>query len=562
MNFENLDIHEDLKKAIKEIGYIELTPIQTKAIPYGLEGKDITGLAQTGTGKTIAFLIPVIQKILNEDLEKTSALILAPTRELVIQICDEAKRLLKFTNKKVATIIGGTGYKEQEKDLNEDAEIIVATPGRLIDHIKSGKLDLSHIKFFILDEADRMFDMGFIKDIRYVMKKCPIEKQVMLFSATLSYYVIRLATEYLRDPVEVEVERDRVVTENITQSVIHLGRHEKLAYLTNLILKDQTEGLGIIFTNLKVLVPEIVNTLRNYGIPITGISSQLDQKKRIRLLKDFKLGKYRYMVATDVASRGIDVDNIFVVYNYDLPSDIENYVHRIGRTARAGKKGISISFCSEKDYVELDKIEKYIGNKLEIMQVDENYLKFPDGDFQKFTPPHGEKEIFEGGAKDQNDRRKDKHHKGKFNKQPYKNKPYSKYKTESTEETVIEPSNAPEVNRERENKNSKNKNFKNRKHHDKIVKNPLDEAMDLLQKADSVLGTEKVNQPKNFEKPNKKKDYQKNNRPPNKKEIFSPNEVEQNYDKSKRNLFDINDIKNENIGKKTFWQKVKSFFGL
>ncbi|MCC6275117.1 MAG: DEAD/DEAH box helicase, partial [Leptospiraceae bacterium] len=208
MKFEELNIDPKIKKAISDAGFTELTPIQEKAIGPSLEGRDITGLAQTGTGKTIAFLVPIIHRILSENLKSPSALILAPTRELVVQIADEAKKLLKYTDCKVATIIGGTSYKDQEKELGDNAAIIVATPGRLIDHLRNGKLDFSNIAFFVLDEADRMFDMGFIKDIRFVMKKCPAKKQTFLYSATLSYYVVRLASDYLNDPVEIQIEPD------------------------------------------------------------------------------------------------------------------------------------------------------------------------------------------------------------------------------------------------------------------------------------------------------------------------------------------------------------------
>ncbi len=532
MKFTELELNKQLLDAINEIGFSEMTPIQEKAIPEGLKGKDITGLAQTGTGKTISFLVPIIQKILSEDSIGPSALILAPTRELVLQICEEAKRLLKFTDKKIATIIGGTGYKEQEKELSENSDIVVATPGRLIDHIKSGKLKLKNIKFFVLDEADRMFDMGFIKDIRYVMKQCPPEKQVLLFSATLSYYVIRLATEYLKDPVEIKIESDKIVTDNIEQSLVHLGRDEKIPYLINNILNDKEEGLGIIFTNLKVMVPEIVNTLRRFGIPVTGISSLLDQKKRIRLLKDFKLGKYKFMVATDVASRGIDVDNIKVVYNFDLPGDIENYVHRIGRTARAGKKGRSISFCSERDYEELDKIEKFIGNKLKSMEVNENELKLPVGNFEKFVPQ---------GESDSADFMETK---SKFKDNNFKNKNSSKR----------EPAGQKNSSYKKQGKFRQDKPKKEYIH-------PVDEAMNLLQKADSVLEKEK-GKTKPFQKqqqnrkpnPDFKKDYTKietSDLPP-----------KNEYDKSKRNLFDINDYKEEDKRKKTIWSRLKSIIGL
>ncbi|MDX1958797.1 MAG: DEAD/DEAH box helicase [Leptospiraceae bacterium] len=523
MKFSELNLHESLQSAIDELGFIETTLIQEKAIPVALSGKDITGLAQTGTGKTISFLVPIFNKIFTENLSVSHyALILAPTRELALQICEEGKKLIGKSDVKIATLIGGTGYKEQEKEISESAELIVATPGRLIDHIKSGKLDLSKILFFVLDEADRMFDMGFIKDVRYVMKRCPKEVQVMLFSATLSYYVMRLASEYLKDPVEIRIEPEKIVTENIDQKLVHLAREEKLSYLVNLILNDKEEGLGIIFTNLKVILPEIVNTLRNYGIAVTGISSELVQKKRVRLLKDFKLGKYHYMVATDVASRGIDIDNIKVVYNYDLPMDTENYVHRIGRTARAGRKGRSISFCSERDYTELEKIETFLGKKIPVDEVNEEYLIFPKGEFDRFTMPN-EKDDFE--VKSKKDKKKKFDPRDKNSRRDFKDK----------------------------------KNFKDKKQF--VYKNPLDEAELLIQKADSVLKVEKPNQKndgfknkKQNPNPNKKEKF---NRPQKK---FESVEMEtKEYDKSKRNLFDINDTKKP-VVKKSLWQRIKNLF--
>jgi len=499
MKFEELSLHEDLLKAIQDLGFSEMTPIQVQAIPVALSGKDIVGIAQTGTGKTIAFLLPIINKMLNENLEGLISLILAPTRELVIQIAEEAGRLLKYSSKKVFSIIGGTGYKEQEKELSEEVNILVATPGRLIDHIKSGNLDLSKIRFFVLDEADRMFDMGFIKDIRYVMRKCPSEKQVMLYSATLSYYVMRLASDYLKDPVEVRIDPEKIVTENIQQTVLHLASEEKLPYLVNSILtKDTEEGLGIIFTNLKILVPKIVSTLRRYGIPVTGLSSMLDQKKRVRLLKEFKLGKYKYMVATDVASRGIDIDNIKVVYNFDLPFDVENYVHRIGRTARAGRSGRAISFCSERDYTELEKIEKFLGYKIPVGEIDESMLKFPQGEFTPLQMKENE--------------------------------------TSAKKETYLK------------------QRVKVRKKEKIVKKNrlPIDEAVALIEKADQVL--EKVKKPKvkSNKIPRTKKSIQK---------VQPTQEDLKTYDKSKRNLFDINDQENYKPRKVSIWKKIKSFFG-
>ncbi len=385
MKFEELSIHPKLLSAIQEIGYTELTPIQEKSIPHGLEGKDITGLAQTGTGKTVAFLIPVIHNILTKGIQGIAALVLAPTRELTMQIAEEAKKLLKHSEGiRSVPIIGGTDYKSQNKDLEGLNGIIVATPGRLIDMIKSGSIDISNVEFFVLDEADRMLDMGFIQDIRWLLHKCKNRKQTLLYSATLSVEVMRLAYRFLNEPVEIQINPEKIITERIDQKIVHLGREEKIPYMTNLIINSKEEGQGIIFTNYKANIPKIVYTLRKYGVPVTGISSELDQKKRLRLLRDFKSGKYRYMVATDVASRGIDVENIDIVYNYDLPQDTENYVHRIGRTARAGRKGKAIGFCSESDYVELEKIEKYLKQKIEILEVNEEYIQFPAGDFQSF----------------------------------------------------------------------------------------------------------------------------------------------------------------------------------
>jgi ATP-dependent RNA helicase RhlB len=409
MKFTELPFHESIQKALDKIGYSELTPIQTKAIPFAMEGKDVTGLAQTGTGKTMAFLLPTLHRLLSSTEEEPLpyALVLAPTRELTIQIGEEAKKLLQFTDFGVATIIGGTDYRSQEEALGNKACIIVATPGRLIDFVKNHGLSLDAIKVVILDEADRMFDMGFVMDLKYIFHKCKNRKQSLLFSATLSYEVVRLASKYLIDPIEVHINPEKVITERIDQTLLHLGRDEKLPYLVNSLLNYPIEGLGIIFTNYKMNIPKIVACLRNFGITATGLSSELDQKKRIRLLRDFKAGKYKYLIATDVASRGIDIENIDVVYNYDLPQDAENYVHRIGRTARAGRKGSSIGFCSETDYTELERIEKYLNSKLPVAEVNDTYLEFPKGEFTPVFPEEtipGEKKYQERDKRDKREK--------------------------------------------------------------------------------------------------------------------------------------------------------------
>lgn len=400
MEFKDLNLEPLLLENLTQAGFQILTQIQEKAIPHALEGKDIAGLAQTGTGKTLAFLVPSIHFLITEKPNKFPyLLILAPTRELVLQIADVVDLLLKNTNYKVISIIGGTDYKEQEEILQQSPSVIVATPGRLIDFIKNRSLDISPVQIVVVDEADRMFDMGFIQDLKYIIHKTKNRKQTHLFSATLSYEIIKLAYRYLKDPIEIQIDPEKIISERIEQQLYHLGSDEKLAYLVNMILNTKIEGLGIIFTNYKSRIPTIINTLHKYGIPACGISSDFNQNKRIRLLRDFKLGRYKYLVATDVASRGIDVTNIDIVFNYDLPSDSENYVHRIGRTARAGRLGKAISFCSETDYQDLERIEKYLKFRLPVFPIQESYLEFPKGEFQEFKDnnlilkPHKKKSI-------------------------------------------------------------------------------------------------------------------------------------------------------------------------
>jgi ATP-dependent RNA helicase RhlB len=493
MEFKELELLPALQNNIEKAKFYTLTAIQEQAIPFALTGRDITGLAQTGTGKTLAFLVPSINRLLKEkpDSGKTYILALAPTRELVMQIAEVATKLLDGTGYSVATIIGGTDYKGQEASLSSNPGIIVATPGRLIDFVKSRNLDITQVKIVIIDEADRMFDMGFVNDLKYVFHKCKDRIQTMLFSATLSFEIIRLAYKYLNEPVEVQVDPEKIISERIDQKLYHLGRDEKLPYLVNFILNDRNEGLGIIFTNYKNNIPLIIRSLHRYGVPTAGLSSDFDQKKRIRLLKDFKLGKYKMMVATDVASRGIDVANIDVVYNYDLPMDSENYVHRIGRTARAGKKGRSISFCSETDYQELERIEKYLKTNIPVEAVLEDFLIFPKGDFVAYESddPAITKSLQE----------KPRHREhGRERERSRTSRPSPKKKD------IAKPSSKPrrEIREERTASIKKS--------------------------------------------------------PPTKKNVTQ----NANYDKSRRNLFDIEEIKSiQKKEKKSIWKKLKSIFG-
>ncbi|EMK01327.1 DEAD/DEAH box helicase [Leptospira sp. WS58.C1] len=550
MKFEELNLEPNLQKAIQEAGFTELTPIQEKAIPPGMEGRDVTGLAQTGTGKTVAFLVPTIHSILTRGIQGISTLILAPTRELVIQISEEAEKLLKYTDYRVVPIIGGTDYKAQNRDLNGLNGLIVATPGRLIDLARSGSADLEKVEFFVLDEADRMLDMGFIYDIRWLLHKCKNRKQTLLFSATLSVEVMRLAYRFMNEPVEIQINPDKLITERIDQKLVHLGREEKLPYMVNSILAEELEGQGIIFTNFKVNIPKIVHSLRKFGIPITGISSDLDQKKRLRLMRDFKSGKFKFMVATDVASRGIDVENIEVVFNFDLPQDTENYVHRIGRTARAGRMGKSISFCSESDYVELEKIEKYLKQKIEVLPVHEEALTFPVGEFQVFVGG----DAFDNAPVERNGNRNHGKDRG-----PKKQRgEFQRNGNQRGEKTWNQDSGNRKKDFNRDSKPGRQGGG-----HKKRPEAAIQEAQEFLQKADSVFGANGDRKDKNRKNPKKGKqrpEFQKQHSP---NHTSNENKKQKsNYDKSKRNLFDINDSKKSSNKKKgSIWTRIKSFFG-
>ena len=389
MKFSELSIHPDLIRAAGEMGFESLTPIQEQCLEPGLNGRDIAGVSQTGTGKTVAFLLPILHSIFGEaPKDQTAALVVSPTRELCLQIAEEAERLCQFHPMTIAAIYGGEDYSKQERALAKHPALIVATPGRLIDYMKQRKIDVSALRYLVLDEADRMLDMGFIKDVRYIMRHVPESANTFLFSATLSYYIMRLAADFMNDPVEVRIESESVAVDKIAQNLLHLSRDEKDAYLLNQLL-NLDNPRAIVFTNYKHAVTRIVRRLQKYGIAATGISSLLDQKKRVKLLKGFKTGHYSVLVATDVASRGLDVEDITHVFNYDLPQDAESYVHRIGRTARAGKSGISFAYCSEDDYENLPRIERYMEMKIPVAEIQVDWLKFPTGQFTAFFDKFG-----------------------------------------------------------------------------------------------------------------------------------------------------------------------------
>ncbi|PLX88086.1 MAG: RNA helicase [Desulfuromonas sp.] len=379
MKFTELDLSPQVLRGIEQTGFTELTPVQQESIPLALQGKDVAAQAQTGTGKTAAFLISLFSKLLSSKRETSSnprALVMAPTRELVVQICEDAKSLGQFTGLKVQPIFGGMDYEKQRQALKDGVDVIVATPGRLIDYYKQRVFSMHRVESLVIDEADRMFDMGFIKDLRYILRNLPPfdKRQTMLFSATLSPQVMELAYEFMDLAEKVQIEPEQVTAEGIDQILYHVSRREKFALLLGLLKLEKEVERVLLFVNTKAEAERLDALLNANNVPCGVLSGDVPQKKRMRLLERFRDGSLTHLVATDVASRGIHVDNVTHVVNYDLPQDREDYVHRIGRTARAGAKGRAISFADEEMVYVLDEIESYLGSKIpSMMPIDEEF---------------------------------------------------------------------------------------------------------------------------------------------------------------------------------------------
>lgn len=369
MKFTELDLPAEVLKGIAQVGFTDLTPVQEESIPHVLAGRDMAAQAQTGTGKTAAFLIALYTRLLRNPVPTSHnprALIMAPTRELVVQIVEDAKGLGSGCPFKVQAIFGGLDYDKQRTALREGVDIIVATPGRLIDYAKQKVFSFHQIEALVIDEADRMFDMGFIKDLRYILRKLPPfeKRQTMLFSATLSPRVMELAYEFMNLAEKVRIEPEQVTAERVEQILYHASRREKFPLLLGLMRKEEKADRVLLFVNTKREAEHLAERLQANDFKAAVISGDIPQNKRMRILKDFKEGKLHYLVATDVASRGIHVDGVTHVINYDLPQDAEDYVHRIGRTARAGALGKAISFADEDLVFHLPEIEEFIGRKI------------------------------------------------------------------------------------------------------------------------------------------------------------------------------------------------------
>ena len=556
MDFVEFGLDERLAKGIEAAGYVSCTPVQEDVIKaskssQGSKGPDLYVQSQTGTGKTAAYLIAVISEMLKEENKGKKCLILAPTRELAVQIEEEAKVLVGSSGLKAFSVYGGVGYEKQIANLKKGIDIIIGTPGRVIDLQEGGNLILSDAKFCVIDEADRMFDMGFYPDLRKILKCLPDaeNRQTMLFSATLNSYVKNLAWEYTRNPVEITIEAENITVSEIKQELLHVSSDEKMKLLLGILKHENPESV-IIFCNTKRSCEVIAKRLQINDIKAEFLIGDLPQSKRLQILKDFKAGQVKMLVATDVAARGIDVDDLAMVINYDLPVEAENYVHRIGRTARAGKSGKAYTFCSEQDVYNLPAIERYIEMQIpsavaypEQMEEDKSagqYIKTENwhGD-DDLDNRHGYKKGRNGDYHNKsykNDRKGDYHKKSYGNKSSdkgdykkssdYHKKPYNKGKgnyQKGERKPYIDPA--------------------------KLAGLSSEERMKLYKEAYASSSNSSNNYKKNNRDYKKNKNYQKGDYKKN-----SNNKKGKSYNNKTNN-------KPAAAKKVSFWQKLKSLFG-
>lgn len=385
---DSYDLPPEVRDGIRAAGFEFATPIQEKVLPLALAGKDVAGQAQTGTGKTAAFLISGMSHLLRRWPDHPPAgprmLVVAPTRELAVQIHDDALTLGRFTGLSMLAVFGGIDYRKQRELLRRTPDILIGTPGRLIDYEDQGATTFRHVEILVIDEADRMFDMGFIRDLRRILRRCPPyhRRQCMLFSATLSPRVMELAWEHMNDAVRVEVAPEQVTAEGIRETLYHVPSHEKLSLMLGLAERENW-ARTLIFVNRKDTAARLSQTLAANGHPVAVLAGNIRQERRLKILAEFKSGKWPAIIATDVASRGLHIDGVTHVINYDLPQDAEDYVHRIGRTARAGAQGDAISFADEEYVFSLEAIEKLIGRKIPAEVADPALYRHP-----KFAPVH------------------------------------------------------------------------------------------------------------------------------------------------------------------------------
>ncbi len=393
ISFTGLHLPESVARGIADAGFERCTPIQAQSLPRALAGLDVAGQAQTGTGKTAAFLVALFSHLLrhppaaSRPTTSPRALILAPTRELAVQIHRDAEILGQYTGLVLGLAFGGVDYEKQRRHLEAGVDVLIGTPGRIIDYYKQHVFDLHHIQVMVLDEADRMFDLGFIKDIRYMLRRLPPPDQRLnlLFSATLAQRVLELAYEHMNDPELIRIEPERITAERVRQAIYFPSMEEKAPLLVHL-LKQKEAKRCMVFVNTKRVAEYLERKLRANGIEAAAMSGDVPQARRLRMLRDFHDSKIAVLVATDVAARGLHIPEVSHVFNYDLPQDPEDYVHRIGRTARAGAEGDAVSFGCEEYVVTLPEIEAFIGAKLPVASFDP--LELPEVRSASNVPRH------------------------------------------------------------------------------------------------------------------------------------------------------------------------------
>jgi ATP-dependent RNA helicase RhlB len=387
--FADFNLPEPLLRGLNEAGYQRCTPIQAAAIPLGLEGHDVAGEAQTGTGKTAAFLTPIFSHMLRDEKRKPgepSLLVVAPTRELALQIFEDAELIGRYCDFKMIAVFGGVDYRKQADALRRGVDVVVGTPGRLIDYMKQRIFDYRRIRYVVIDEADRLFDMGFVDDLRWILRRLPPyqERQSMLFSATLGYRVTELTWEFMNAPQKVSVKTRQRTVDQVTQELYYCSSQEKFNLLLGVLEREEWSRV-MIFTNTRHQVDRLSFKLKGNGLPAEGISGRLDQRKRLRLMESFKNGQLKILVATNVAARGLHVENVSHVINYDVPADPEDYVHRVGRTARAGAVGKAITLCCDRYATHLPFVEEYLGDKVPVVWPEDDM--FPADQSRDYHPP-------------------------------------------------------------------------------------------------------------------------------------------------------------------------------
>lgn len=402
MKFTDLNLSTDLLNSVKECGFEELTPIQEHAFAPVVEGQDFAGCAQTGTGKTAAYLLPLIERWCRstettepdehskkrqiKDFQTSQmTLILVPTRELADQVLTNIHQLTKYVDIEAVAVYGGMDYQPQKDKIKKGVQFLIATPGRLIDLYKDHVIDLQQVNAVVFDEADRMFDFGFKDDMRYLLQRIPKSRQFLIFTATLNFEVMSVAYQFGAEPVEVNLGRDEPKAENVTDTIFHVGEDEKPQHLLSLLKKHQPEQV-IVFSNYKKQVERLSYFLNQNNIPAEGISSLLSQSQRNRIMDRFKKGEVKILVATDVAARGLDIKGVDIVINYELPDFAENYIHRIGRTGRAGRKGEAFALVCDTDVEALSRIQEYLGHKVEMAWIESTDLVEDFEKFPKYVP--------------------------------------------------------------------------------------------------------------------------------------------------------------------------------